>query len=163
VSQIVRVNPVESARQADRRKTGIAEIDEAMALHPRTDREQRYIAALSNYLHADPSQNEKAMQAYADAMGALHPAYPDDAEARAFYGLALAASIGQSDPVGDARKALAVLEPGFEAHPDHPGFAHYIIHTCDSPQMARQGLHAARKYAAIAPSSAHAQFRARAS
>jgi len=58
--------------------------------------------------------------------------------------------------VGDARKALAVLEPGFAAHPDHTGFAHYIIHTCDSPQLAREALSAAKKYAAIAPSSAHA-------
>ncbi|WP_353072091.1 hypothetical protein [Tunturiibacter gelidiferens] len=53
-------------------------------------------------------------------MGALHTAYPDDIEVQAFYGLALAASIGQEDPVADARKALAVLEPGFIAHPDHP-------------------------------------------
>jgi hypothetical protein len=140
----------------DRRKAGIVEIDKATALHPRTDREQRYVAALSSYLHADPSQNEMAVHAYADAMGALHTAFPDDVEAQAFYGLALAASIGQKDPVGNARKALAVLEPGFEAHPDHPGFAHYIIHTCDSPQLAREGLPAAEKYAAIAPSSAHA-------
>ena len=141
----------------DRRRAGIEEIDEAMALHPKTDREQRYIAALSSYLHADPPQNEKAVHAYADAMGALHSTYPDDVETQAFYGLALAASIGQEDPVGDARKALAVLEQGFEAHPDHPGFAHYIIHTCDSPQLAREGFSAAEKYAAIAPSSAHAR------
>jgi tetratricopeptide (TPR) repeat protein len=140
----------------DRRKAGIAEIDKAMALHARTDREQRYIAALSSYLHADPSQNEKAVHAYADAMGDLHSVYPDDVEAQAFYGLALAASIEQEDPVGDARKALAVLKSGFEAHPAHPGFAHYIIHTCDSPQLAREGLLAAEKYAAIAPSSPHA-------
>jgi tetratricopeptide (TPR) repeat protein len=140
----------------DRRKAGIAEIDKATALHPRTDREERYIAALSNYLHADPSQTEKAIHTYSDAMGALLAAYPDDVEARAFYGLALAAAIGDEDPVGDARKALAVLELGFEAHPDHPGFAHYIIHTCDRPQLAREGLPAAEKYAAIAPSSAHA-------
>jgi hypothetical protein len=96
------------------------------------------------------------VRAYADGMGALHAAYPDDVEAQAFYGLALAAAIGQADPVGDSRKALAVLQPGFAAHPDHPGFAHYIIHTCDSPQLAREGLPAAEKYAAIAPSSAHA-------
>jgi hypothetical protein len=137
----------------DRRKAGIVEIDKATALHPRTDREQRYVAALSGYPHADPSQNEKSVHAYTNVMGALHTAYPDDVEAQAFYGLALAASAGQEDPVSDARKALAVLEPGFEAHPDHPGFAHYIIHTCDSPQLAREGLPAAEKYAAIAPSS----------
>ena len=140
----------------NRRKAGITEIDKAMALHPGTGREQRYIAALSGYLHSQTSQNEKAVHTYADAMGALHTAYPDDVEAQAFYGLALAASIDQEDLVGTARKALAVLEPGFEAHPDHPGFAHYIIHTCDSPQLAREGLPAAEKYAAIAPSSPHA-------
>lgn len=140
----------------DRRKAGVAEIDKATALNAKTDRERRYIAALSGYLHADPSQNEKALQGYDAAMGALHTAYPEDIEATAFYGLGLAASIGTQDPVGDARKALAVLEPAFEAHPDHPGLAHYIIHTCDSPQLAPEALAAAEKYASIAPSSAHA-------
>lgn len=139
-----------------RRTAGIAEIEKASALKVKTDRERRYIDALSGYLHSDPSQADKALHLYDDAMGALHRAYPDDVEAQAFYGLALAASVGTQDPVGDARKALAVLEPGFEAHPDHPGFAHYIIHTCDSPQLAKEGLPAAEKYASIAPSSAHA-------
>jgi hypothetical protein len=132
-----------------RRKAGIAEIDKAAALNASTDRERRYIAALSGYMHADPAHNAAALHAYDDAMASLHPAYPDDVEATAFYGLALAASIGTQDPVGDARKTLAILEPGFAAYPDHPGFAHYIIHTCDSPQLAQ-------RYAAIAPSSAHA-------
>jgi tetratricopeptide (TPR) repeat protein len=140
----------------DRRRAGIVEIDKATALQAPTDREQRYIAALSGYLHADPSQNDKALRDYDNAMAALHTAYPDDVEASAFYGLALAASIGTQDPVGDARKALAVLEPAFSSHPDHPGLAHYIIHTCDSPQLAREALPAAEKYASIAPSSAHA-------
>jgi hypothetical protein len=141
-----------------RRNAGIVEIDKATALHPKTDRERRYIAALSGYLHADPSQSSKALNDYNDAMGALYKAYPDDVEAQAFYGLglAIAASAGSQDPVGDARKALAVLEPGFEAHPDHPAFAHYIIHTCDNPQLAREALPAAEKYASIPTSSAHA-------
>jgi hypothetical protein len=139
-----------------RRQVGIAEIDKATALNPKTDREHRYIAALNGYLHADPAHNDAALHTYDDTMAALHAAYPDDVEATAFYGLALAASIGTQDPVGDARKALAVLEPGFAAHPDHPGFAHYIIHTCDSPQLALEALPAAQRYAAIAPSSAHA-------
>jgi len=142
----------------DRRKAGIAEIDKAAKLKPKTDREQRYVAALSGYLHASPTDNLSAIHAYNDRMAALHTAYPEDVEATAFYGLGLAASAANStqDPIGEARLALAVLEPGFQAHPDHPGFAHYIIHTCDSPQLAREGLPAAERYAAIAPSSAHA-------
>lgn len=139
----------------DRRKAGVAEIDKATSLKPKTDREQRYIAALSGYLHAS-AEDKTALPTYDNKMAALRAAYPEDVEATAFYGLALAANIGTQDPVGDARKALAVLEPGFQAHPDHPGFAHYIIHTCDSPQLAREALPAAERYAAIAPSSAHA-------
>jgi tetratricopeptide (TPR) repeat protein len=54
------------------------------------------------------------------------------------------------------RKALAVLVPLFEKHPDHPGLAHYIIHTCDTPALAQDGLEAAQKYAQIASSSPHA-------
>ncbi|HVJ51535.1 MAG TPA: hypothetical protein VM689_03690 [Aliidongia sp.] len=140
----------------ERRKAGTAEIDQAEALHAKTDREQRYIAALADYMHGSAAQKEQALHAYNDAMAALTKAYPDDIEAQAFYGLGLAAAVGTVDPVGDARKALAVLEPGFQAHPDHPGFAHYIIHTCDSPQLAREALPAAERYASIAPSSAHA-------
>jgi tetratricopeptide (TPR) repeat protein len=141
----------------DRRKTGTAEIDQAMSLHAKTDREQRYIAALSGYFHGDPAHADQALAAYDQAMETLSKAYPDDVEAQAFLGLGLAAAIlGVADPVVPARRALAVLEPGFRAHPDHPGFAHYIIHTCDMPQLAREALPAAEKYAAIAPSSAHA-------
>jgi hypothetical protein len=141
----------------NRRKAGIVEIEKATSLKPKTDREQKYIAALSGYLHASPSDSKTALQAYDGKMAALHTAYPEDVEAAAFYGLALSAStLDAQDPVAAGRTALAVLEPGFQAHPDHPGFAHYIIHTCDNPQLAREGLPAAQRYAAIAPSSAHA-------
>ncbi|ADW70137.1 tetratricopeptide repeat protein [Granulicella tundricola] len=142
----------------ERRKAGIEEIDKAASLDPKTDRERRYIAALRDYLHSDPTQNVVAVRKYADAMGELHTADPSDVEAFAFYGLGLsaAASLDPKDPIASDREALAVLMPGFKAHPDHPGFAHYIIHTCDNPQLAREALPAAEKYAAIAPASAHA-------
>lgn len=97
----------------DRRKVGITEIDKASALNAKTDRERRYIAALSGYLHAEPAQGQQALHIYDEIMGALHTAYPDDVEATAFYGLALAASVSTDNPVGDARKALDVLEPAF--------------------------------------------------
>jgi hypothetical protein len=142
----------------DRRKVGIEEIDKAAALHPKTDRERRYVTALSGYLHSDSARNAAAVSIYADAMGELHATYPSDVEAQAFYGLALsaAASLDPKDPIAADRKALTILMPGFKAYPDHPGFAHYIIHTCDNPQLAREALPAAEKYAAIAPASAHA-------
>ena len=41
--------------------------------------------------------------------------------------------------------------------PQHPGVAHYLIHGYDYPALAHLALPAARSYASIAPSSAHAQ------
>jgi len=49
-----------------------------------------------------------------------------------------------------------VLEKLFTEEPNHPGVAHYLIHTYDKPDMAQQGLPAARKYAQLAPAAPHA-------
>jgi len=40
--------------------------------------------------------------------------------------------------------------------PEHPGVTHYLIHSYDYPPLAHFALAAARSYARIAPSSAHA-------
>ena len=78
-------------------------------------------------------------------------------ETSAFYALSLLADVAPDDTsLVKERKALAVLVPLFEKNPDHPGLAHYIIHTCDTPKLAQQGLPAAQKYAQIASSSPHA-------
>ena len=68
--------------------------------------------------------------------------------------LAIALFLHVSD---DQLKAAAILEPIFRAQPDHPGAAHYLIHSYDYPPIAAKGLEAARRYAAIAPDAAHAQ------
>jgi tetratricopeptide (TPR) repeat protein len=44
----------------------------------------------------------------------------------------------------------------FQQNPKHPGAAHFIIHAFDDPDHAPLGLPAARAYAKIAPSAAHA-------
>ena len=58
---------------------------------------------------------------------------------------------------GQAVKAGEILERLFTDQPNHPGVAHYIIHSYDYPELAKMGLSAARSYAEIAPSSSHAQ------
>lgn len=90
-------------------------------------------------------------------MNALHAAFPENVEGAAFDALSLLASEQPGDTsLTHEHKALAILVPLFVAHPDHPGLAHYIIHTCDRPSLAADGLAAAREYAKIAPSSPHA-------
>jgi tetratricopeptide (TPR) repeat protein len=53
-------------------------------------------------------------------------------------------------------KAARILEPIFVEQPEHPGVAHYLIHSYDYPPIAQKGLSAARRYSDIAPSAAHA-------
>ncbi len=139
-------------------KRGADEIATAKKIGPKTDRERGYISSLALfYQDADPKNYLKRAAAYSDAMGKLYQQYPDDLEAGAFYALSILASAPSGDGSLDAKKkAVAVLNPLFQKQPDHPGLAHYIIHSCDSPQLASMGLDAARRYAQIAPSSAHA-------
>src|SRR5258708_29687249 len=54
------------------------------------------------------------------------------------------------------RKEMKVLTPLFAKNPDHPGVVHYIIHACDTPSMAQDGLAAAKHYGEIASSAPHA-------
>ena len=78
-------------------------------------------------------------------------------EASIFYALALAQAVPPTDKTyADLLKAGAILEPLFAEHPDHPGLAHYIIHSYDVPPLAPRALDAARRYAQIAPSAPHA-------
>jgi hypothetical protein len=83
--------------------------------------------------------------------------YPKDDEAQIFAALYLAGTQTQADQTYAAYlKAAAILEGEFKKYPDHPGVAHYLIHSYDAPPIAEQGLVAARRYASIAPDAPHA-------
>src|SRR5207247_11371020 len=95
--------------------------------------------------------------AYRQAMEQLAARYPDDREAAVFYALALNATALPTDKTyADQLRAAGILEKVFAAEPQHPGVAHYLIHSYDYPPIAEQGLTAARRYASIAPSASHA-------
>lgn len=139
-------------------KRGHEEMETAQKIGAKTERERAYISALGVF-YGDPSKDHYLRQAkaYSDAMAKVYEQNPQDLEAGAFYALSLLASESPDDMSHAAsKKAVAVLNPLFQKQPEHPGLAHYIIHACDSPDMAPLGLDAARRYAAIAPSSAHA-------
>lgn len=135
----------------------IAKAESLTTTHKVTPREEAYINALKVFYTKAPKNFWAATDAYAEAMGTLHTAYPGDIDGGAFYALAVLASETPEDTsLNKERAALAILEPLFKQNPDHPGLAHYIIHTCDTPELAAQGLDAAKVYAKIAPSSPHA-------
>lgn len=123
-----------------------------------TPREQAFISALALfYRNAAHVPHAKRAMDYERAMASLAAKNPDDVESQLFYALALLSTASPSDRNRtNEKQAVRILEPLFERYPDHPGVAHYLIHACDSPELARRGLPAARAYAQIAPSAPHA-------
>jgi hypothetical protein len=95
--------------------------------------------------------------AYERAMGELVMQQPADTEALIFYAISLTASASPTDKTyANQLKAGSILEPLWAKQPNHPGLAHYIIHTYDNPALADKARAAAQRYASIAPSAAHA-------
>jgi tetratricopeptide (TPR) repeat protein len=133
-------------------------IDQGRRVAPKTQRERDYIEAVAAYYQDFSNRPERSRQASrAKAFESLAARYPDDDEAQIFSALYTAGTQSQADQSYAAYlKAAAVLEKQFVKYPDHPGVAHYLIHSYDAPPIAQQGLPAARRYAAIAPAAPHA-------
>lgn len=137
---------------------GQAAVDRAVAAGADTDRERAYIDAVAVF-YRDAATVDHATRAlaYAKAMEELAADHPDDTEAQIFYALALGATAAPTDKTyANQKKAAAILERIAVAQPDHPGVAHYLIHSYDYPAGAADGREAARRYSAIAPSAPHA-------
>jgi len=135
-----------------------AALDEGRRIGARTERERDYIEAAAAYYQDFAKHTERERQvARARAYEALAQRYPADDEAQIFMALYTAATQTQADQTYAAYlKAAAILEGQFRKYPDHPGVAHYLIHSYDAPPIAAQGLVAARRYAGIAPDAPHA-------
>jgi tetratricopeptide (TPR) repeat protein len=134
-----------------------AEMQKAPSPAAKTAREREYIAALSDFFRPGQQGYQARIEAYSAAMEKLYHHYPNDVDAGAFYALSLLAAAAPNDTsLTNAHKALAVLTPLFAQNPDHPGLVHYIIHACDTPSLASQGLTAAERYGDIAPAASHA-------
>ena len=124
-----------------------------------SERERGYITAVGR-LYRDFEHVDQATRVaeYERAMADLVASQPADTEAKIFHAIALVATAEPTDKsYAKQRQAGAELEALWAKQPDHPGLAHYIIHTYDIPALAPLAAAAARRYAGIAPTAAHAQ------
>jgi tetratricopeptide (TPR) repeat protein len=144
--------------QADFDRGRVA-IETAAKLGWRSDREQTYIAAIGTYYKdADRLDTSTRRVAYENAMEQLHARFPEDIEGTIFYALSILGNAPTTDKTYAAQKRAAeLLNSALPKAPDHPGVAHYLIHSLDYPELASLALPAARAYAKIAPSAPHAQ------
>jgi len=139
-------------------QAGAAAMAEAGRVGAKSERETDYIAALATFFKDwQTSDHRPRALALEKAMENLAAKYPGDDEAQILYALVLNVTALPADKTfANQLKAAAILEPLFEKYPNHPGVAHYLIHTYDYAELAAKGLPAARVYSGIAPSVPHA-------
>lgn len=145
-------------KDATQLEAGRESAERGKAAGAKTERERAYIATVGNlYSNFESTPQQARLDAYRDAMATVASKYSRDDEAQIFYALALAVAEEPTDKTYAARlKAGAILEKLFRREPNHPGLAHYIIHTYDVPPLAGKALTAARRYSDIAPDAPHA-------
>jgi hypothetical protein len=152
-------HPLWDAPSQDELEKGSKAITIASSLEQKSAIEKDYINAIAAFYKTwDTIDHRTRSLSYAKAMEKIYTKYPDSKETAIFYALALVATADPNDKTfGNQRKAGDILTALYPEGPDHPGIVHYMIHTYDYPELAAMALPAARKYASIAPSSAHAQ------
>ena len=152
-------HPLSLKQNPESLKRGEALLKVAHTLTPNNDREKDYIDAVSIYFKGWQTLDTQTRKLkYESKMEELYNKYTGDVETAVFYSLAILATADLNDKTySKQKKSGEILEKLFETNPNHPGIAHYIIHNYDSPELAHLALNTARKYAVIAPASAHAQ------
>jgi tetratricopeptide (TPR) repeat protein len=141
-------------------KRGWSAVEKAKSVSARTPREQAYIGAIESfYKDYDKLDHRARTLAYSDAMKRVRELNPSDHEADVFYALTLIATgtLLADKTYARQKEAAQILNRILTLEPQHPGVAHYLIHSYDYPALAELALPAARSYAKIAPASAHAQ------
>jgi tetratricopeptide (TPR) repeat protein len=146
------------AKDKGQLQAGRETVERAKTVGAKTERERTYFAAVGRlYIDYESTPQQTRLIAYRDAMQEVAAKYPEDHEAQIFHALAIASSEDPMDKTYAGRlEAGAILEKLFEQEPEHPGLAHYIIHTYDVPALADRALAAAQRYSEIAPDAPHA-------
>jgi tetratricopeptide (TPR) repeat protein len=137
---------------------GLGHLEEAQRIGAKTEREAGWIEALLTFFRDhDTLDHRTRVMAFERAMGDVAARFPDDPEARIYHALSLTVSAPPTDKTYERQlRAAEILEAEWRRQPEHPGVAHYLIHTYDVPPLAEKGLAAAGRYAKIAPDAPHA-------
>ena len=150
-------HPLWSPPTQEELKFGTAAVAKARSLDA-TEREKLYIEAIAAIFdNAENTAHRERAVLYEKAMAKVHKQNPDDKEGQIFYTLALLSNADPTDKTYAVQKQSgSMLEPLFVNMPDHPGLAHYIIHSYDYPALADRAVEAAHRYLDIATSMPHA-------
>jgi hypothetical protein len=158
IATILIGNPFSTGPTVAQARQAAEAIRRGRIIGAKTERERLFIEAVAQYYERFSDRTHAArLESLSDAFQKLAARFPEDDEAQIFSALYLTSTQDPSEHTfANALKAAAILEGQFKKHPDHPGVAHYLIHSYDYPPIAAQGLPAARRYSEIAPSAPHA-------
>ena len=127
--------------QAEAVAPAFAAIAQAMALRASgSEVERAEIEALAARYSPDPAADRKPLDtAYADAMGKVAAAFPNDDQAQVLFADALMNlqpwdywEADRKTPKGRTAEQVAALERVLGRNPDHPGAIHFYIHTVEA-------------------------------
>ncbi len=138
---------------------GAAMIEAARRTGLKSERERAYVDALAAFFKDHDKLNHRTRaKAFEEALEEVARRHPADTEAAVLHALVLSANFDPADKkYTNQLRAAKILEPIFKAQPEHPGAAHYLIHSYDYPPIAKHGIDAAQRYSKIAPDATHAQ------
>jgi tetratricopeptide (TPR) repeat protein len=126
-----------------------------------TEREHAYIEALAKRYQPEPMEDRSALdKAFAEAMGEVARAYPDDLDAQVIHAEALMDTTpwdywqenGEPKPI--TRDVIETLEGVLEQAPEHPMANHLLIHAVEAVQPEK-GMDAARRLEDLVPGAGH--------
>ena len=138
---------------------GKAAAEKASSIGAPTARERDYIGAIAAFYRPAEATHPARVAAFEAAMAGVAQRNPDDHEAAIFHALAILGVAYNAPPdktYARQKETAAILNRLLPLEPDHPGIAHYMIHSFDYPEVAELALPAARAYAKIAPTAPHA-------
>ncbi|MGH8176315.1 MAG: hypothetical protein ACREV5_08655 [Steroidobacter sp.] len=152
------LHPLWAPPTPDELNAGREAAAKAKQINAKSQREQTFIQAIDTfYSDSDKLAHGARMLAYERAMADVASANPQDREAAIFHALALLGVASPTDKTyANQKKAARILNRVLPEQPEHPGVAHYLIHSFDYPALAELALPAARVYAKLAPGSPHA-------
>ena len=119
-------------------KAGWEAVQRGKTATTQSAREAEYLAAIEAF-YKDYESIDQGTRArlYEQAMERLHQHYPDDPEAAIFYALALNEAVDFDDKTFTKQlKAAELLNAEAKKQPNHPGIAHYLIHSYDFAPLA---------------------------
>jgi pimeloyl-ACP methyl ester carboxylesterase/tetratricopeptide (TPR) repeat protein len=137
-------------------------VQKALALKPgASPRERAYIDALAVRYTGKPEDRRRADREFAEAMGRLVDAFPEDLDARTLYAEALMDlrpwSYWTRDgvPYQETRQALAALEAVLAKNQNHPGALHLWIHLWESTDTPERAEAEADRLLPLMPGAGH--------